>query len=138
MAGNTCSTGMSDKDPATTGADQASCCTTNVMCSTHTCPATHELIANANTMSCSGTTCTNAWCCKCRETVCCGAPSGTVVCGSNQYMDPDKDGVTFTAATAAANCCTAQARCKDTHASFSGTATPTIFLIAAVLYTAAN
>jgi hypothetical protein len=56
-------------------------------------------------------------------------------------MDPDKDGVTFTAATAAANCCTAQAKCKDTEntqASVSVTATPTVFLIAAVLYTAAN
>jgi hypothetical protein len=56
-------------------------------------------------------------------------------------MDADKAGVTFTAATAAANCCTSQAQCKDTEniqASVSVTATPTIFLVAAVLYTAAK
>merc|ERR1711862_593693 len=113
----------------------ASCCTTNVMCDTHTCPATHELIANAATTPCSGSTCQNAVCCKYKETVCGGA---TVACSNNEYVDPSKAGVTF---TSHADCCTADAQCKDTsatEASVSVSATPTIFLIAAVLYTAAN
>lgn len=141
-APNTCPNGKNVFDYGKTGSDADACCSAVVKCNTHTCPATHQLKANAAnvpTAGCAAAACTNAECCDVKTTVCLGA--GTISCGTNKYRDPNKAGVTVTV-NKATDCCSNQAQCKDTAnidaASASVAVTPSLFLIAAVLYATAK
>jgi hypothetical protein len=95
------------------GTTAADCCSDMAKCKDATCSGKWMTKASAVETTCAmdASSCVMATCCKLDATKCGGnTGNAAITCGSGKYLDPTK---TDNAGTAAAECCTNVAMCKD-------------------------